>query len=174
MSSIAGQVGGSKTTLWAYFPSKEDLFAAVVDDVVEQYGEALSVDLPDELDLSMALRRYAVALISTLFSEPVLDLYRLVVGEAKRFPHLAALFYERGPRRGKARLAAYLEAAMARGEVRAGDPLTCAHQFISLCQAERYQHVILNLSDLPDRHQITADAEAAVDTFLHAWARRDD
>lgn len=126
MSSIAGQVGGSKTTLWAYFPSKEDLFAAVVDDVVEQYG------------------------------------------------HLAALFYGRGPRRGKARLAAYLEAAMARGEVRAGDLLACAHQLIGLCQAERYQHVILNLSGLPDRHQITADAEAAVDIFLHAWARRDD
>lgn len=26
MSSIASQVGGSKTTLWSYFPSKEELF----------------------------------------------------------------------------------------------------------------------------------------------------
>ena len=36
MSSIAADVGGSKTTLWNYFPSKEDLFAAVVDDQVER------------------------------------------------------------------------------------------------------------------------------------------
>src|SRR3546814_10314431 len=30
MSSIASTVGGSKTTLWSYFPSKEALFEAVV------------------------------------------------------------------------------------------------------------------------------------------------
>ena len=34
MSSIASKVGGSKTTLWSYFPSKEELFEAVVDDIV--------------------------------------------------------------------------------------------------------------------------------------------
>src|SRR3546814_17201673 len=46
MSSIASKVGGSKTTLWTYFPSMEDLFAAVVDDIVAQYGDALAIDLP--------------------------------------------------------------------------------------------------------------------------------
>src|SRR3546814_2195616 len=46
MSSIASAVGGSKTTLWTYFPSKEALFEAVVDDIVDYYGAALQVELP--------------------------------------------------------------------------------------------------------------------------------
>ena len=32
MSGIAAALGGSKGTLWNYFPSKEALFAAVVED----------------------------------------------------------------------------------------------------------------------------------------------
>src|SRR3546814_14826440 len=44
MSSIASAVGGSKTTLWTYFPSKEALFEAVVDDIVDYYGAALQVE----------------------------------------------------------------------------------------------------------------------------------
>ena len=46
MNAIAAAVGGSKTTLWSYFPSKEELFKAVIDDMAEQYSEALKIDLP--------------------------------------------------------------------------------------------------------------------------------
>ena len=49
MSAIAARVGGSKTTLWTYFPSKQELFAAVVDDSVERFGAALDVPLEPEL-----------------------------------------------------------------------------------------------------------------------------
>src|SRR3546814_10973530 len=51
MSSIASTVGGSKTTLWSYFPSKEALFEAVVDDIVDYYGAALQVELPVDEDV---------------------------------------------------------------------------------------------------------------------------
>lgn len=51
MSSIASQVGGSKTTLWSYFPSKEEFFSAVVDDIIEQYGEALLIELSLDEDM---------------------------------------------------------------------------------------------------------------------------
>src|SRR3546814_7802383 len=58
MSSIASKVGGSKTTLWTYFPSKEDLFAAVVDDIVAQYGDALAIDLPLDEPVPDVLRAF--------------------------------------------------------------------------------------------------------------------
>ncbi|HEY2834957.1 MAG TPA: helix-turn-helix domain-containing protein, partial [Rhizomicrobium sp.] len=32
MSAIAAKVGGSKATLYYYFPSKEELFLAVIDE----------------------------------------------------------------------------------------------------------------------------------------------
>ena len=38
MSAIAARLGGSKTTLWSYFPSKPVLFMAVAEDLVDAYA----------------------------------------------------------------------------------------------------------------------------------------
>lgn len=169
MSSIASKVGGSKTTLWTYFPSKEALFAAVVDDIVEQYGDALTVDLPLDEPVPDVLRGFGTVLMTKLTASPLLSLYRLVVGEAERFPHLAETFYDRGPRRGKARVAAWVAEKMVRGEIRMGDPMRAVQQFAGLCQSGLYQFAVLNLPESRDVDRLQDEVDAAVDTFCRAW-----
>ncbi len=169
MSSIASKVGGSKTTLWTYFPSKEDLFAAVVDGIVEQYGDALTIELPLDEPVPDVLRSFGTVLMTKLTAAPLLSLYRLVVGEADRFPHLAEMFYDRGPRRGKARAAAWMAEKMARGEVRTGDPMRAVQQFAGLCQSGLYQFAVLNLPEARDHSRLQEEVDAAVDTFYRAW-----
>lgn len=169
MSSIASKVGGSKTTLWTYFPSKEDLFAAVVDGIVEQYGDALTIDLPLDEPVPDVLRRFGDVLMNKLTATPLLSLYRLVVGEAERFPHLAETFYNRGPRSGKARAAEWVAEKMIRGELRMGDPMRAVQQFSGLCQSGLYQFAVLGLSDARDLSRLHDEVDAAVDTFYRAW-----
>src|SRR3546814_13671240 len=70
MSSIASKVGGSKTTLWTYFPSKEELFAAVVDDIVAHYGDALAIDLPLDEPGPDVPRIFGNLLLTTLTPTP--------------------------------------------------------------------------------------------------------
>lgn len=171
MSSVASKIGGSKTTLWTYFPSKESLFEAVVDDVVEKHGKALHIELPLDEDVRTVLKRFALTLYATLMADPMLSLYRLVVGESRRFPHLAETFYERGPRRGKARLALWVEEKMARGELRSGDALRAVYHFAGLCQSGYFQFAVLNLPEARTIEPGAAEAEldAAIDTFYRAW-----
>lgn len=169
MSSIASKVGGSKTTLWTYFPSKEDLFAAVVDDIVERYGDALTIDLPLDEPVPDVLRRFGTVLMTKLTATPLLSLYRLVVGEAERFPHLAETFYDRGPRRGKARAAEWVAEKMVRGEIRMGDPMRAVQQFAGLCQSGLYQFAVLGLPEARDLARLEEEVDAAVDTFCRAW-----
>ncbi|WP_077146584.1 TetR/AcrR family transcriptional regulator [Sphingopyxis sp. KK2] len=169
MSSIAAKVGGSKTTLWTYFPSKEDLFAAVVDDIVGDYGKALHVDLPVDEPVVDVLTRFGNVLMTTLISTPLLSLFRLVVGEAERFPHLAETFYDRGPRRGKARAAVWVAAKMARGELRTGDPMQAVRHFAGLCQSGLYQHAVLGLPEGRETARLAAEVDVAVATFYRAW-----
>lgn len=171
MSSIAAAVGGSKTTLWSYFPSKQDLFVAVVDDLVETYGASLEVPMDPDEPVEDALRRFGHGMMRIVMSPPIIDLHRLVTGEAGRFPELGALFYERGPRRGKVKLAAYLAQAMADGRMRAGDPETAARQFAVLCQAGAHQQQMLGLLPVSDAALIAADIEAAIVTFMRGWAK---
>src|SRR3546814_14569460 len=82
--------------------------------------------------------------MTTLTSDLLLALYQLVVGEARRFPHLAEAFYERGPRRGKARLAVWMAEKMVRGELRRGDPLRAVYHLAGLLQSGLYQVTVLN------------------------------
>jgi AcrR family transcriptional regulator len=169
MSSIASKVGGSKTTLWTYFPSKEDLFAAVVDDIVRQYGDVLRIELPLDEPVTDVLRRFGSVLMTKLTAKPLLSLYRLVVGEAERFPHLAETFYNRGPRPGKARAADWVAEKMVRGEIRMGDPMRAVQQFSGLCQSGLYQFAVLGLPEGRDLTRLQEEVDAAVDTFYLAW-----
>jgi AcrR family transcriptional regulator len=172
MSSIAATVGGSKTTLWSHFRSKEELFAAVVDDIVERYGAALAIDLPLDAPVAATLERFAAALLSTIMSAPIVELHRMVTGEAARFPEMALVFWERGPKRGKARLADYFAAAMADGRLRQGDPMRAALQFVALAQAENFQQVLLGMGPAPDAAEIARHVTVAVDSFLKIWAAK--
>ena len=169
MSSIAAAVGGSKTTLWTYFPSKQDIFAAVVDDLVENYGTALDVPLDPEMPLADALRRFGNAMMGIVMSPPIVALQRLVIGEAGRFPELGRLLYERGPKRGKDKLAGHLAFVMANNRMRKGDPERAARQFTYLCQSGCHQPHMLGLTPAPDAAAIANDVEAAIDTFIRAW-----
>ncbi len=168
MSAIATRLGGSKTTLWSYFPSKEDLFAAVVDDIVDRYGTALTIPLDRSAPVPDTLRQFATALMATVLSKPIISLHRIVTGEAGRFPEIGALFYQRGPRRVKARLAEYIEVVMDDGKLRRGDARVASRQFMALCHGGRFQEALLSVSNTEGR-TVEMDIEAAIDTFMRTW-----
>ena len=170
MSSIAVAVGGSKTTLWSYFPSKQDLFVAVVDDLVETYGAALEVPMDPEEGVEDALRRFGHAMMGIVLSPPIISLHRLVTGEAGRFPELGPLFLERGARRGKTILIAYLTEAMRDGRIRRGNPEVAARHFAVMCQSGCHAQMMLGQVDAPAPGQLSDDIEAAIKTFVSGWA----
>jgi TetR/AcrR family transcriptional regulator, mexJK operon transcriptional repressor len=170
MSNVATRVGGSKTTLWSYFPSKEDLFAAVVDDIVEKYGEALSVDLDSNEPIESILKRFATAMLKTVLSEPILHLHRLVTGEAGRFPQVGAMFYERGAKRGKAKLSLFIANAMEKGELRKGDPDLATRQFAEMCKSGCFQQSLLGMTEKVTPDAIASDISESVTMFMRGWA----
>lgn len=170
MNSIAAAVGGSKTTLWSYFPSKEDLFNAVVDDLIARYSEALRVELPLDGEVRSTLHRFMLALIRTLMSEPMLSLQRLVISEATRFPELLRAFHARGPTPGRARVMAFISAAMERGVLRRGDVELATTQLKALASANLHQCALLNLPHDRSPEAVLADVDNALDAFMRLWA----
>lgn len=170
MSAIAAKLGGSKTTLWTYFRNKRELFDAVVDDLVERYGEALRLPLRPEADPRETLHAFAVSIITTVTRPQIVALHRMVTGEAGRFPELGRALVERGMKRGQARLAAWIAEQMERGMLRRADPLLAATHFGGLCQCGAFQHYLLGARERPDPAEIAAEAEAVTDVFLRGYA----
>lgn len=103
MSAIADELGGSKTTLWSHFSSKEELFIAVVDNRVERFAH----DAESALDIrhfsTATLRKLCLRLIDQLLSPSSARLYALVISEGERFPEIREAFFKFGPARLRAK-----------------------------------------------------------------------
>ncbi|WP_243395701.1 TetR/AcrR family transcriptional regulator [Sphingomonas oleivorans] len=169
MSSIAAELGGSKGTLWGYFPSKEALFEAVLDGMIGRFAQAMGEALIFGGGTAATLRRFAIVYMEKITSPPALALHRLIVAEVDRFPQLGRIFYERGPKRTRARLAEYMEGEMTEGRLRRADPAIAAAQFLSLCLSRCYYERLWGLENLSDRPSVTPEIEAAVDCFMRAY-----
>lgn len=97
MSAVAEELGGSKATLWGHFGSKEDLFAAVVDQQVDNFSRDIDEVLTSQRFSVPALRRALLRFLDCLLHENSVRLFRLVLGEGERFPEIAEMAYSRGP-----------------------------------------------------------------------------
>lgn len=169
MSGIAAALGGSKGTLWSYYPSKDVLFGAVLDRVTSAFREQLGMTLNADDSVEAALGKFCRKFMARITSPDAVALYRLVFGESARIPEVGRIFYERAPRRTQELLAGYLEKAMAAGSLRSEDPLCAAQQLTALCMAGSHQKLVTSVIDRVDEETMEAEAQRAVDTFLRAY-----
>lgn len=123
IEEIAARAGLSKGAVYLYFPTKEDLFRAVVREAVAPNIDAiqrlvLTFDLPFA-DLVRALLPRFAELITTV---PLGAVLKMVIGESRNFPELAKVWHDDVVLKGIGLLGGVIEQAQARGEVRSGDP----------------------------------------------------
>lgn len=165
MSTIAARLGGSKGTLYNYFKSKEDLFAAYVREECSRFAESL-FDGGEGQTLAERLTAIGERFLGHLMSPWAVRTYQLVVAEAHRTPELAAIFYEAGPAEGFTRMAEVMEEARARGEIVADDCARAAQQFMALCKDNLHFRYALNLIERPTEAEIRETIAEAVKTFM--------
>jgi len=170
MSAVASELGGSKTTLWTYFSSKEELFAAAIDDWIERFKPGR--ELPLEGSLRETLVTYCRDFLHQMLSPQIETMFRLVIAEAKRFPELGRIFYERAPLRRHKCLATFLQAQMDAGRLRQHDSLRASAQLHHLCFYRLFMHSMWGLDPDTSPEQIRLEAEEAVDLFLDGYRAR--
>lgn len=172
MSSIAAKVGGSKATLYNYFPSKEELFAAVIDEKCKEVHAAIF-----ETEASLGDFREALIHLATRFMEIILEdekiaVFRLVTAETGRFPELGHAFYNSGPRQSQERLAQFLERGVESGDLAPCDTLMMAGQFFNLCKGELHHRKLWNVAPEPTHADIAKHVAEAVRIFLSAYGTK--
>jgi len=125
VEEIATRAGLSKGAVYLYFPTKEDLFRAVVQQAVLPGIDALARPLAEHdgpfADRLRALLPRFAELLTVL---PLGAVAKMVIGESRNFPELARVWHDEIVQRAVGILAGRIEAAQAAGEVRPGDPRT--------------------------------------------------
>lgn len=170
MSAIAARLGGSKGTLYNYFKSKEELFAAMMERQCGELSDVLfdvSSVGDDPID---RLTHYGRSFLELLMAPLPLAIHRLVVAESERFPELGRAFYESGPRLVMMRIGDYLSILMDQEKLRRADPLIAAQHFKDLCISGVYQPRLWGVVGDLTSEQVDAQIACGVDTFLRAYA----
>lgn len=173
MDAIAREAGVSKATVYAHFSGKEELFGAVIGGECEHYLADFSAGELDPGEVRASLTTVGRRFLGLLLSRDAIALHRIILGEVSRFPALGEVFWHAGPERNLAQIEAFLRAAAAVGSLSIADAHLAAEQFVGLVRGETQLRHLLRLETGADQSQIEALVDAAVDTFLRAFAPHD-
>jgi TetR/AcrR family transcriptional regulator, mexJK operon transcriptional repressor len=173
MDEIAALARVSKQTVYKHFSDKESLFTAIVTAAVDDAGDPVAAEvaaLAESEDLAADLRALARALLSRVMQPRLMQLRRLVIGEAGRFPELGRAFFEHGAGRTIEALTASFERLTERGLLRAQDPQLAAAHFNWLVMAAPVNRAMLLGDDaIPSTTELDRYADGGVTAFLAAY-----
>ena len=167
IEAVIEKVGGSKRAIYSHFGGKKELFAALV---TEASSRALVALAPEEIathDLEGTLLAFGRQVTAVVMSPTTVALYRAIIAEGTRFPELARTFFEGGPGRASAALAAVLEEFRQRGEIEVEDSRRAAEQFIGMLRDDLHLQVVLGLRSAPDVSEMDLSVRQAVQIFLN-------
>jgi TetR/AcrR family transcriptional regulator, mexJK operon transcriptional repressor len=176
MDEIAALSQVSKQTIYKHFSSKEALFVEIVTSMTDAAGNSVHNEMPqlaDGNDIAGFLQTYAYRQLAIVLTPQLMQLRRLVIGEVPRFPELAKVLYERGPRRAMLVLAKVFERLAARGLLVIDDPLVAASHFNWLVMSEPLnQTMLLGDGAIPKPPALRRHAAEGVRVFLAAYGKR--
>jgi TetR/AcrR family transcriptional repressor of mexJK operon len=175
MDEIAGLAAVSKQTVYKQFADKESLFSEIVVATVSEISDPVYEEvrkLEDSDDVEADLRGLARELLRMVMQPRILQLRRLVIGEAGRFPELGRAFYEQGPGRTITALATVFEQLAERGVLQVDDPqLAAAHFNWLVMSIPLNRAMLLGEDQSPARAELNRYADAGVHAFLAAYAQ---
>ena len=172
MSEIRSRIGGSKATLYNYFPSKEKLFFEVMYQAKELELGAITAGLdPEAADVKQELLRFGQKLLPALYSPDAIAIRRLAIAESAH-SDIGKVVYEGATLPIEKQVAEFLRRAMKRGSLRSADAKIAAIQLLSLLESELLQRMLLGIELSVKPESLRASVRRAVEVFLSGYQRR--
>jgi AcrR family transcriptional regulator len=170
MDQVSRTANVSKATLYAYFPSKDALFATIVRN--KGFDNPFTEDLfPNEVaDLRAALEEIGHRMLHFMLRERTLAIYRIALAEAGRFPELGTAFYDNGPNSMFNRFSRWIELLHEKGLVQVKNSNMATEQFCALVRSGVFLRRSLAVPPEASEEEITTTVTAAVDTWIKAYA----
>jgi TetR/AcrR family transcriptional regulator of autoinduction and epiphytic fitness len=165
MDRIAARAEVSKRTVYNHFPSKEELFAEILQRLWCRIGEIPDSIYRPGISLRAQLRAMLQAKMKTLSDINCLDLARVALGATIHSPDRAQAWLARLDEREET-FAVWIRNAQADGRLKAADPTFAATQMHGLLKGFVFwPQVTFNKPILSPEEQ-TQVIESALDLFL--------
>jgi AcrR family transcriptional regulator len=174
MDEVAARAAVSKQTVYKQFADKEHLFADVILGSNAQLGDRLATlygALDQATDAPGALRDLARRFAADICEPEVVQLRRLVLAEADRFPAVSGAWFEDGFQHSVVLLGEALSRMADRGLLRElADPTLTAYHFAGLVMYKPMNQLMFaGTAAQPAAQELTTIADRAVEAFLAAY-----
>ncbi|WEZ82478.1 TetR/AcrR family transcriptional regulator [Rhizobium sp. 32-5/1] len=170
MNDITREAGVSKGTIYVYFQSKEDLFAALIERERNRVIRNIKHALDEHEPIDEALFDFGTTLTTHMTSDHTIRAMRMVVGVIDRMPQLAKRFFAATPENGYTVLKAYLEKQVAQGRLEIEDTELAARQFIEISMAGLLKRRLFGeMEDPPEPAYIEKTVSSGVRIFLATY-----
>lgn len=168
MTALSERLGGSKATLYGYFPSKEHVLRAVLDFQVATEADRIMGEFPASDDLRESLIQLGIAYLNKRMSPLPVTNIRMVASQPAGST-MGKEFYENIFHPGFERLARKFEALMDEGKLKRTDPEVAMWHWKGLCDWDFFEQRLLGVVDGPDPKKVKKAATLAADAFLQLY-----
>ena len=170
VDDIAREAGVSKATLYSYVPDKRLLFSEVARIECNRQASAAIAVIDPDAPVDEALRMIADRVVRFFLSDFGMQMFRICVAEAYRFPELGQRFYDSGPALLRARMGVVLEEYIARGVRQIDDMHMAASHFGELCKSDLFVRKLCGVATDFSEDEITRVVSSVVRMFLARYA----
>jgi TetR/AcrR family transcriptional regulator of autoinduction and epiphytic fitness len=168
MDKIAATAGVSKRTVYNHFPSKEELFAEILNQLWIRVTAEQDTPYSRDLPLRDQLRRLLTVKLQMLSDDNLLNLARVAIAAAIHSPERAQSMVTRMGEREE-NLALWIRAAQADGRLKAVAPEFAAQQVQGLLKSFAFwPQISMGQPSLSTDMQSTV-VESALDMFLACY-----
>ena len=169
VNEIVRLAGGSLTTLYAEFGTKDELFVAVMN----RRATTLFADIiqPDAraADTATALKQLAGRLQAHMLSEDALAIYRLAIHEGPKFPSVRNAVLLNGLKEFLQRLADFFNELKENNSLEIDDAEVAAELFLTLVQGQIRTRAACGDADRITKKQRDEHVKRAVAAFLRIY-----
>ncbi|WP_433769312.1 TetR/AcrR family transcriptional regulator [Pseudomonas putida] len=168
MDKIAATAGVSKRTVYNHFPSKEELFAEILNQLWARVTAEQTTPYRPDLPLREQLRPLLLAKLQMLDDENFLNLARVAIAAAIHSPERAQSMVARMGEHEEG-LTVWIRAAQADGRLKPVAPDFAAQQIHGLLKSFAFwPQISMGMPGLPveERDKV---AESALDMFLACY-----
>lgn len=167
MSDVAERLGGSKATIYRYYASKEELFAAALEEALKEQNDEAYERITRAADLRERLLEFADTYLKFRLTPEMIGVHRLMIASAER-SDLSAVLRAQFIDPNWRRFADVIEREMAAGRLRKADPYLASIHFRGLVEADVLERR-MNGERLVTNAQVETAIEQGVEAFLRAY-----
>ncbi|TPG90063.1 TetR/AcrR family transcriptional regulator [Pseudomonas caspiana] len=168
MDKIAATAGVSKRTVYNHFPSKEELFAEILNQLWARVTAEQETPYHPDLPLRDQMRQMLMAKLQMLGDDNFLDLARVAIAATIHSPERAQNMVARMGEHEEG-LTVWIRAAQADGRLKPVDPEFAAQQIQGMLKSFAFwPQISMGLPGLSAEMQTTV-VESALDMFLACY-----